>query len=89
MAPAPRRATASSRRSWPYGPESSRTTPAALPGLQLFSDALQMPFDAMRAQHAKAVHSGFMANSILESRDFEKGLDALEHICLGPFARHV
>jgi hypothetical protein len=30
-----------------------------------------------------------MANSILESRDFENGLDALEHICLGPFARHV
>ena len=61
---------------------------AALPGLQLLSEVLHMPFDAIRTQHAQAIHAGLMANSILESRDFEKGVDALEHICLGPLARH-
>jgi hypothetical protein len=66
-----------------------RAWPSVAPGLQLFSDTLHMPFDVMRSQHAQAVHAGLMANSILESRDFENGLDALEHICLGPFARHV
>jgi hypothetical protein len=58
-------------------------------GLQLFSDAIHMPFDVMRNQHAEAVHAGLMANSILESRDFEKTVDALEHLALGPFARNV
>jgi hypothetical protein len=57
--------------------------------LQLMSDVLHMPFDLMRSQHAQAIHAGLMANSILESRDFEHRVDALEHICLGPFARHV
>jgi hypothetical protein len=60
-----------------------------MPGLRMFSDALHMPFDVMRTQHARAVHAGLMANSILESRDFEKRIDALEHLYLGPFARHV
>jgi hypothetical protein len=55
----------------------------------LLSAALHMPFDLMRAQHARAVRDGLMANSILESRDFEHRVDALEHLCLGPFARHV
>jgi hypothetical protein len=62
---------------------------AVTPALQLFSAALHLPFDVMRAQHARAVHAGLMANSILESRDFETQVDALEHLCLGPFARHV
>jgi hypothetical protein len=61
----------------------------AAPGLQLFSGFLHMPFDVMRSQHAQAVHAGIMANSILESRDFENSVDALEHIWLGPFARNV
>jgi hypothetical protein len=61
----------------------------AAAGLQLFSDAIHIPFDVMRSQHAEAVHAGLMANSILESRDFEKTIDALEHLALGPFARQV
>ena len=73
----------------PVTRELARTTPLAMPGLQLFSDALHMPFDVMRTQHAEAVHAGLMANSILESRDFENGVAALERVCLGPFARHV
>jgi hypothetical protein len=61
----------------------------AVAGLQWVSDAMHLPFDVMRCQHAEAVHAGLMANSILESRDFEKTVDALEHMALGPFARHV
>ena len=61
----------------------------AVAGLQLISDAMHLPFDVMRTQHAEAVHAGLMANSILESRDFEKTVDALEHVALGPFARNV
>jgi hypothetical protein len=66
-----------------------RDAASVRPALQLFSAALHLPFDVMRAQHAQAIQSGLMANSILESRDFEHRVDALEHLCLGPFARHV
>jgi hypothetical protein len=62
---------------------------ALVPGLQLISDGLHLPFDVARCQHAEAVHAGLIANSILASRDFEQALDALEHMTLGPFARHV
>jgi hypothetical protein len=80
---------ASRIRALPDTHEITAAKPLEMPGLQLFSDALHMPFDVMRSQHAQAVHAGLMANSILESRDFENRIDALEHICLGPFARHV
>jgi hypothetical protein len=56
---------------------------------RLFSDTLHLPFDVMRSQHAGAVHAGLLANSILGSRDFERTVDALEHLALGPFARSV
>jgi hypothetical protein len=61
----------------------------AVPGLQLISETLHMPFDMLRSQHAHAVHAGLLANSMLESRDFECSVDALEHFTLGPFARQV
>jgi hypothetical protein len=76
-------------RDRPDGQGSAMPMLCAAPGLQLFSGLLHMPFDVMRTQHAQAVHAGIMANSILESRDFENSVDALEHIWLGPFARHV
>jgi len=72
-------------RARPEAHQFTGTTLFAVPGLQLLSDALHMPFDVIRSQHAEAVHAGLMAKSILESRDFENGVDALEHICLGPF----
>jgi hypothetical protein len=78
-----------SSRNRPEGYRSDSPTPCVAPGLQLFSDMLHMPFDVMRTQHAEAIHAGLMANSILESRDFENSVDALEHIWLGPFARDV
>ncbi len=58
-------------------------------GLQIVCSGMHLPFDLMRTQHAEAVHAGLLANSILASRDFEKTVDALEHLTLGPFARHV
>lgn len=76
---------------WPWAgvPAAPRTRCEAVPGLQLVSDTLHLPFDVMRSQHAEAVHAGLLANSMLESRDFERSVDALEHFTLGPFARHV
>jgi hypothetical protein len=60
-----------------------------VPGLQLVNQSIQLPFDVMRSQHAQAVRAGLLARSMLESRDFERAVDALEHLTLGPFARHV
>lgn len=48
-----------------------------------------LPFDAMRSQYACAVNAGLARRSILDARDFERAVDALEHLTLGPLARHV
>lgn len=48
-----------------------------------------MPFDALRASHASAVKAGLIPNSMLESRDFEHVVVALERATLGPLARRV
>jgi hypothetical protein len=79
---------------WPWAPVAPAplawpALPEVTAGLELFSATLSLPFDVLRVQHAEAVHAGLMANSMLESRDFEKTVDALEHATLGPFARQV
>lgn len=74
---------------WLRHSESPSPPRYVLPGLGLFSSTLHLPFDLMRSQHAGAVRAGLLANSILESRDFERAMDALEHLTLGPFARNV
>lgn len=51
--------------------------------------ALGSPFDTARSIHAAAARSGLIQKSILESRDFEHTLVALEQFTLGPWARHV
>jgi hypothetical protein len=48
-----------------------------------------LPFDAMRAFHANAVRAGWIRSSMLEARDFEHAVDALERAALGPLARRV
>lgn len=48
-----------------------------------------LPFDALRASHASAVKAGLVPNSILESRDFEHVVVALERATLGPLARRI
>lgn len=45
------------------------------------------PFDAMRAQYAGAVQVGLATRSLLASGQFERSLDSLEKLCLGPLAR--
>ena len=86
------RLSASSRHdSWPWAGAqmAPQSLCEAVPGLQLVNDSMHLPFDVMRSQHAQAVRAGLLANSMLASRDFERAVDALEHITLGPFARHV
>jgi hypothetical protein len=51
--------------------------------------ALGLPFDTARSIHAAAARSGLIQKSILESRDFEHTLVALEQFTLGPWARQV
>ena len=78
------------RASWPWAQPAHAgcTAPEMAAGLQLVTASLALPFDVMREQHARSVHAGLMARSILESRDFERTIDALEQATLGPFARH-
>lgn len=51
--------------------------------------ALSWPFDLARAQHAASVQSGLCERSLLASAAFERRLDLLERLTLGPFARRV
>jgi len=46
-----------------------------------------MPFDALRAQYAGAVLAGLAQPSLLASGRWERALDALEKLVLGPLAR--
>lgn len=55
----------------------------------LVVQALSLPFDTARTLHAAAARAGLIRKSILECRDFEKSLTALEQLTLGPWARHV
>ena len=48
---------------------------------------LTLPFDALRAQYAGAVHAGFIEPSLLGSARFERALAGLERWMLGPLAR--
>ena len=48
-----------------------------------------LPFDLLRAQHARAVQAGWLPRSMLASREFERALTALERLSLGPLARRV
>jgi hypothetical protein len=47
------------------------------------------PFDLARAQYAAGVRAGLIERSLLASGAFERGLDALERLTLGPWARTV
>ncbi|HMX11733.1 MAG TPA: hypothetical protein PKE61_12570 [Burkholderiaceae bacterium] len=51
--------------------------------------AARFPFDAARANYATAVQGGLIERSMLASRDFERTLNWLETVTLGPWARQV
>lgn len=73
----------------------SPVTAALVPAALCFAQAgvglglLRLPFDAARAQYARAVNTGVVPRSILASRDVEHALALLEHLALGPLARRV
>lgn len=48
-----------------------------------------LPFDALRAMHATGVQAGLIKRSMLESRDFERVVVAMERAMLGPLARRA
>lgn len=48
-----------------------------------------LPFDTLRAVHASGVQAGLIRRSMLESRDFERVVGAMERVMLGPLARRV
>lgn len=51
--------------------------------------AARFPFDAARTHYATAVKAGLIERSMLASRDFERTLNWLETVTLGPWARQV
>jgi hypothetical protein len=51
------------------------------------AQALSLPFDLLRMQHAASVLAGAWPRSLLESTHFEQQLGALERLALGPLAR--
>lgn len=50
---------------------------------------LALPFDALRAQYGAAVRLGLLRRSMLDARDVERTLGALEGLTLGALARRV
>ncbi len=48
-----------------------------------------LPFDMAREHYAKAVQFGLIERSLLGSAKFERQIDLLEKMTLGPWARRV
>lgn len=48
---------------------------------------LGLPFDAIRLHYAACVQAGLIRRSMLESSNFERVLNSLEQLTLGPLAR--
>lgn len=48
-----------------------------------------LPFDMAREQYAKAVQVGLIERSMISWARFERQLDSLEKLTLGPWARRV
>ncbi len=48
-----------------------------------------LPFDMAREQYAKAVQFGLIERSLLGWAKFERQIDSLEKMMLGPWARKV
>lgn len=48
-----------------------------------------LPFDMAREQYAKAVQVGLIQRSMLAWAKFERQIDLMEKVTLGPWARRV
>lgn len=53
------------------------------------SALLAMPFEMAREQYAKAVQWGWLPQSLLAAQRYSLGVDAIERLTLGPWARRV
>ena len=53
------------------------------------SGLLALHFDVTRSHYAMPVRTGWTEQSLLASRAFARKPDAMEHLTLGPWARHV
>lgn len=68
----------------------SRSSLEGLPDIERASvPLLALPFDAARVLYATGVRVGFIERSMLAWAKFERTLDALERLTLGPWARRV
>jgi hypothetical protein len=76
--PVPRAASA--------GPSSAPAGDGPL-GASACQALLAMPFDALRFQYAGAVIGGVAPRSLIASGQWERALDAMEKLVLGPLAR--
>jgi hypothetical protein len=56
---------------------------------QTFALLQGLPFDMAREQYAKAVQVGLIERSMIAWAKFERQLDLLEKMTLGPWARRV
>lgn len=61
--------------------------PAPITPIKVGQGLLALPFDALRLQYAGAVRAGLAQRSIVDSGNWERGIDALEKLVLGPLAR--
>lgn len=50
---------------------------------------ISLPFEAARANYARAVRLGLIEHSLLKSARFARELGAIERLILGPWARRV
>jgi hypothetical protein len=66
-------------------PSVSAPAPVFLAGLGL----LGLPFDALRLHYAACVQTGLVRRSLLDSRDVEHAVNALEQLTMGPLARRT
>jgi hypothetical protein len=69
------------------GPRLSLATTTASDVSHVVVNAFALPFDAVRAQYARAARAGLIERSMLAQRDFELALGSLERLLLGPWAR--
>jgi hypothetical protein len=68
---------------------STPSAPDPAPALQAGLGLLGLPFDALRLHYAACVQTGLVRRSLLDSRDVEHAVDALECLTLGPLARRT
>jgi hypothetical protein len=69
--------------------DSQKLSPARTSFNQTLSMLQGLPFDMAREQYAKAVQVGLIERSMLNWAKFERQLDLLEKMTLGPWARRV